>query len=197
MENDMPFTDAAAANSAIDTIDSMPAQPPSSEMGGESFLRFYLTSNLPCLLSVHQMAEVLTLSFGQVMPMFEMPAWVMGIYNWRGEVLWVVDLNHFLGLTPWYQQEGYGSKHIVVILQSSHQANNEVDSQAAVLGLVVNRVEDMVLCASESIRPLLDRQVSPEIQPFLRGCWQDPTGELKKGLNWVLEGTAILGAMPH
>ena len=173
---------------------------------GESFLRFYLLSDLSILLSVYQLAEILTLSLGQIVPMFEMPPWVMGVYNWRGEVLWIIDLNHFLGLTPWYQQPDYNSKHTVVVLKSYLQTNSSTATKEAVLGLVVNRVEDMVFCDPESIQPpsdplLFDRVAAmPEIQPFLRGYWQNFAGKSAEEsigeLNLVLEGAAIMRAMP-
>jgi positive phototaxis protein PixI len=199
------------ASVAIDSTPLPEAATASDESAsGESFLRFYLLANLPMLLSVYQLAEILTLSLSQIVPMFEMPPWVMGVHNWRGEVLWVIDLNHFLGLTPWYQQPDYSSQHTIVVLKAHPQTGSSVAQKEAVLGLVVNRVEDMVLCAPESIQPLSaqllpDRlKITPEIQPFLRGYWQDsikksaaesteePIGEM----NLVLEGAAILSTMP-
>ena len=219
----MAFNDAADnAASSDPAIDSTPLptganpandanqthQATHQATGGESFLRFYLLSNLPVLLSVNQLAEILTLSLGQIVPMFEMPDWVMGVYNWRGEVLWMIDLNHFLGLTPWYQQSDYSSKHTVVVLKSQSQTGDA--QKEAVLGLVVNRVEDMVFCPPESIQPLsepllsefLSNRIStvPEIQPFLRGYWHSSAGKSTEesigDLNLVLEGAAIMSAMP-
>ena len=206
--------DAAISN---DAIDSTPLLENAEEVknteelneataSGESFLRFYLLSDLSVLLSVHQLAEILTLSLGQIVPMFEMPPWVMGVHNWRGEVLWIIDLNHFLGLTPWYQQPDYNSKHTVVVLKSQAQTNSADAPKEAVLGLVVNRVEDMVSCDPESIQPLGDPLLAdrlaamPEIQPFLRGYWQNFAGKSAEEsiaeLNLVLEGAAIMSAMP-
>jgi positive phototaxis protein PixI len=215
----MAFNDAASSDPAIDSTPlptrANPAnavnqthQATHQETSGESFLRFYLLSNLPVLLSVHQLAEILTLSLGQIVPMFEMPAWVMGVYNWRGEVLWMIDLNHFLGLTPWYQQSDYSSKHTVVVLKSQSQGGDA--QKEAVLGLVVNRVEDMVFCPPESIQPLSEPLLSEflstriatvsEIQPFLRGYWHNSVGKSAEesigDLNLVLEGAAIMSAMP-
>jgi positive phototaxis protein PixI len=199
----------AANDIANDAIGSTPLLEEATA-SGESFLRFYLLSDLPVLLSVYQLAEILTLSLSQIAPMFEMPPWVIGVHNWRGEVLWMIDLNHFLGLTPWYQQPECSSKHTVVILKSHPQTNSSVVQKEAVLGLVVNRVEDMVLCPSDSIQPLSNQplpdrlEAMPEIQPFLRGYWRDSTEKSAEGsaeepvgeVNLVLEGAAILSTLP-
>ena len=214
-------SDAASSDPAIASTSLLVTSPPTEAnlandtnqthqaTGGESFLRFFLLSDLAVLLSVHQLAEILTLSLGQIVPMFEMPPWVMGVYNWRGEVLWVIDLNHFLGLTPWYQQPDYSSKHTVVVLKAAQSQTDGIAQKEAVLGLVVNRVEDMVLCAPESIQPLSEPLLSEllsdrianvlEIQPFLRGYWHNSVGKSAEesigALNLVLEGAAIMSVV--
>jgi len=59
---------------------------------GQQFLRFHLVPDTTALLPVRQMSEVLTVPIAQVVPIPHTPAWVMGVYNWRGEILWLVDL---------------------------------------------------------------------------------------------------------
>ena len=59
---------------------------------GEQFLRISLASNTLALLPVQYLSEVLTMPNGQIMPIPHMTPWVMGAYNWRGEILWMVDL---------------------------------------------------------------------------------------------------------
>jgi positive phototaxis protein PixI len=157
------------------------------------FLQLYLDADLPVLLPVQQLVEIMTISIEQIVPLFQMPAWVMGVYNWRGEVLWMVDLNHFLGLTPWYRQAHYASKHTIIVLRVGPQNRLAGDEKQAVLGLVVNRVETMVSCNPELIQTPSDQQNLPAtIQPFLQGCWQKSIAEV----HLILDGAAILQAMP-
>ncbi len=66
----------------------------------EQFLRFHLVPDTTLMLSITQLTEVLTIPVGQIIPIPHMPAWVMGVYNWRGEILWMVDLGQLVGLTP-------------------------------------------------------------------------------------------------
>lgn len=179
---------ATGAISAVDAVSPpVDADPPA----GQPFLRLYLTSKLPILLSVQQLMEILTIPNGQIVPMFQMPPWVMGVHNWRGEVLWMVDLNHFLGLTPWYQQTDHASKHTAIVIRSSRQTNWVTEE--AILGLVVNRVEDVVVCDPNTIHPPSDALPSvPGIKPFLQGYWQQSPDQRY----FILDSAALLQAMP-
>ena len=161
----------------------------------EQFLQLHLTSSLPVLLSVHQLVEILTVPIGQIVPLFQMPPWVMGVYNWRGEVLWMVDLNHFLGLSPWYKQAEYDSKHTVVVIRSV--SDQPIDEKEKRLGLVVHQIADMVFCPSHTIQDdnlqsiLEAANIPSSIQPFLhRYCQQtDPA-------SFVLDTETLMRAMP-
>ncbi|HEY9652883.1 MAG TPA: chemotaxis protein CheW, partial [Coleofasciculaceae cyanobacterium] len=82
-------------------VGSIPNGLSTSSSASEQFLRFHLLPNTTALLPIEQLTEVLTISRDQVVPIFHMPPWVMGVYNWRGEILWILDLGHLIGLTPW------------------------------------------------------------------------------------------------
>ena len=162
----------------------------------EQFLQLYLTANLPMLLSVHQLVEILTVPIGQIVPLFQMPPWIMGVYNWRGEVLWMVDLNHCLGLSPWYKETEYQSKHTVVVVRSL--ADKSTDEKDRRLGLVVHQIKDMVFCPSDRIQnsnlqSILEAANIPStVQPFLHQYWQSADGT-----SFILDAETILETMPN
>ena len=173
-------------NSLVPTINF------ASSSTSEQFLRFYLEPDTTALLPIDQLTEVLTIPIGQIVPIFNMPAWVMGVYNWRGEILWMVDLNHLVGLTPWYQQTTVASAHTAVVLhvRSNNPTSPNVRSQ--MIGLVVNRVEDIEWCNPDLIQSPPLSTVTTELVPFLRGYWLKPNGEMLV----VLDGEAIIAGMP-
>jgi positive phototaxis protein PixI len=168
--------------------------PVTSKAADEQFLRLHLVPDMTVLLPVRLLTEVLTIPVTQIVPMPHMPAWVMGIYNWRGDILWMVDLGHLCGLTPWYQKATSVSVHPAVVLQVG---NASTPSTARVkghtLGLVVSRVEDIEWCDPTRIQPLPSSTVLPELVPFLRGYWWKSNGEMLA----VLDGNAIIEAMPQ
>lgn len=165
---------------------------------GQQFLRFHLLPETTALLPLHQMTEVLTIPVHQIVPIPHMPAWIMGVYNWRGEILWIVDLGHLLGLSPLYQQTLNRSTYTAIVIHSAQQVGGKqrVSSQITgrkMLGLVVAQVEDMEWCAPNVIQSPLQSDVTPELVPFLRGYWMKSNGEMPI----VLDGGSILAGMPN
>ncbi|MEM9003680.1 MAG: chemotaxis protein CheW [Cyanobacteria bacterium P01_F01_bin.86] len=158
----------------------------------EQYLRLILGSDITALLPLRQLSEVLTIPLGQVIPMPHMPGWVMGIYNWRGEILWVVDLGHLCGFTPWHQQFTNSQTHTVVVLSIEGQTAKTPHIKKQTIGLIVNRVEDIEQCLPEMIYPSQPSSPTPELEPFLRGYWWTPDDDMLA----VLDGTAILEKMP-
>ncbi|HEY9600557.1 MAG TPA: CheW domain-containing protein [Allocoleopsis sp.] len=163
-----------------------------SSTASEQFLRFYLFPNTTVLLPIEQLTEVLTISRDQIVPIFHLPPWVMGVYNWRGEILWMVDLGHLVGLTPWHQQPIAGSSYTAVVLQARSNSATSTGSKNQMLGLIVNRVEDIEWCNPDLLQSPPASSVTPELAPFLRGYWLKPNGDMLL----LIDGQAILAGMP-
>jgi len=164
----------------------------------QQFLRFHLLPDTTAMLPVHQMTEVLTIPIAQIVPIPHMPAWVMGVYNWRGEILWIVDLGHLIGLYPLSQQANSRSTYTAIVIHSTQPASGR--QQAAsfkagtkMLGLLLNRVEDMEWCNPDSIQSPPLSAVTPELVPFLRGYWLKSNGEILV----VLDSNSIIAGMPQ
>lgn len=160
---------------------------------GDQFLRMYLEPDTPVLLPLPQLVEVLSIAIAQIVPIPHMPAWVMGAYNWRGEILWMVDLGHLCGLTPWYEQATHHSVHSAVVLRIQDDRASSTRARPQVLGLVVNRIEEVEWCDPSVIQQLPASMVRFELAPFLRGYWWKSNDDMLA----VLNGEAIIAAMPQ
>lgn len=158
----------------------------------EPFLRFYLEPDTTALLPLPQLAEVFNIPIGQIIPIAHMPAWIRGVYNWRGEILWIADLGHLVGLTPSYQQRSSTLSYTTIVLHSL--PNNATSSTAKnqLLGVIVNRLEDIEWCDLEQIESPPSSTVHPGLLPFLRGYWWKSDDDVLA----VLDGQAIMAAMP-
>lgn len=66
----------------------------------EQFLGFWLTQELQAVISTESIREVLSLDISNLVPLPDIAYMVMGMYNHRGDVLWVIDLPCLLGLKP-------------------------------------------------------------------------------------------------
>jgi positive phototaxis protein PixI len=139
-----------------------------SQRGGLQFLTFPLGEDTQAMLPISQLTEVLPLATGQVVPIPDMTAWVLGAYNWRGEILWIVDLGQFLGFAPLHHQTRSRSGYSVLISQSGSSR----------LGLAVSQVEDMHWCEPANIESPPTTAVTAELAPFLKGYTLSDRGEI-------------------
>ena len=158
----------------------------------EQFLRFHLEPDTKIMLPIEQVTEVLKIGVGKIVPIPQMPSWVMGVYNWRGEILWIVDLGHLIGLNSWYQQEINVTDHTAVVLSYKSQSDNSKKSQTS-LGLIMTSVEDIELCNPNLIQSPPASAITSALAPFLRGYWVKPDSQIIL----VLDGDAIINAMPQ
>lgn len=177
---------------------SQPSQLDSStqlidKTGERQFLRFNLHSRTQLMLPIGQITEVLKIQLGQIVPIPQMPAWVMGVYNWRGDILWMVDLGHLIGLQPWYQTESIHSHHTAIVLSPNKEKKANNTEANINIGLVITKVEDIEMCQVADIQLPANFSVEERITSFLEGYWLKPEGEMIM----LLDGKAIVAAMPN
>ena len=155
----------------------------------QQFLRFHLDPDVEVMLGLQQITEVLKIRVEQIVPIPQMPPWVMGVYNWRGDILWMLDLGHLIGLQPWYRQQiNRGDRNAVVLSpnRARLQAVNNIH-----LGLVVSQVEDLEECDSTAIQSNFG-STTENLTRFASGYWLKPEGQIIS----ILDGDAIADAMP-
>jgi positive phototaxis protein PixI len=174
---------------SLSASDLVPVSISSSQ---EQFVRIQLASGTAALLPSQEIAEVLIIPVGQIIPIPHMPTWVMGVYNWRGEILWTVDLGHLCGFTPWYRQASNISQHSVVVLQIRNHELYSTRPKSLALGLVVQRTDDIEWCDPNLIQVLPSAVVAPELGRFLRGYWWSSNNDMLA----VLNSKEIIEAMP-
>lgn len=154
------------------------------------YLKFKLYPHTEAMLPIEQITEVLKIKLVQIMPIPQMPGWVMGVYNWRGDILWMLDLGQLLGLDSWYRYQHDRSNHTAIVL-SPHR--KEKDNQPKIhLGLVVASVDDLETCELSAIQAGVNSVENSRLSSFLQGYWLKPSGEMIL----ALDGQAIAAAMP-
>ena len=158
----------------------------------EPFLRFYLEPDTTALLPLLQLAEVFNIPISQIVPIAHMQPWIRGVYNWRGEILWIADLGHLVGLTPSYQQASSTLTYTTVVLQSLSNQATSTTGKNQLLGVIVNRLEDIEWCNLDQIQSPPSSTVAQGLVPFLRGYWWKSDDDVLA----VLDGEAIMAAMP-
>jgi positive phototaxis protein PixI len=155
----------------------------------QQFLRFQLQSNLMALIEIELVTELVNILVDRVVPMPHLPPAVMGVYNWRGEILWITDLAMLLGATASPQR--YRSLLPTIIFTSDPNSENR---ESKTIGLVVDEIAEIEWCDLDLIQSPVPARIHPELAKWSRGLWVSPTGE-----NFlVLDGRSIFaGANLH
>jgi positive phototaxis protein PixI len=144
--------------------------------GANRFLTVHVARQKMAMLPTHNLIEVLTLPPDFVVAIPDTPDCVMGVCNWRGEVLWLLDGGHLLTDTPSFEEADYQTKFSVIVLQQGMRS----------LGVVVDRVGNMLWCHENEIQAD-DAEALPQM---VLGHWQAEKGEKI----YVFDAEAILDA---
>lgn len=125
---------------------------------GQRFLRFHLGEEDTALLSVNVVKEVLSVSGEKMLPVPDVEASVLGIHNWRGEMLWVIDLNSLLGFSPLWELENIGASINIIVLQLEHEE----------IGIAVRQVETIEQHDWQKLQPP-EGLFPPHILSYVQG----------------------------
>jgi positive phototaxis protein PixI len=124
----------------------------------KKFLTFSLGSEDNAVIPLTNIAEVLQVSLSEVCVVPQMQSCVMGIYNWRGEMLWLIDLEKMLGYSS-FSSNQIVSKMMAIVVQCEGKS----------LGLLVRQLTDIESLDSAEMKPINEELFSPDINQFLEG----------------------------
>ncbi|MEC4886707.1 MAG: chemotaxis protein CheW [Scytonema sp. PMC 1070.18] len=125
----------------------------------EKFLSFNLGEKDTAVISLQNIIEVFQISLAEICAVPQIPSYVLGIYNWRGEMLWFVDLEEMLGYAPLSQDTNLFSKLMAIVLQSEGKS----------LGLLVRHIMDIEMLDKTQMKYPDTQLFSSEMFPFLQG----------------------------
>jgi positive phototaxis protein PixI len=125
----------------------------------QKFLSFNLGTRDQAVISIENITEVLRISLTEICVVPQMPNCVLGIYSWRGEMLWLVDLEEMLGYPPLLQGSNLLTKMMVIVLEH----------EGKYLGLMVRQLTDIEWLDTQEIKTAASDLFYPEMLPFLQG----------------------------
>ncbi|TAE60873.1 MAG: purine-binding chemotaxis protein CheW [Nostocales cyanobacterium] len=125
----------------------------------QKFLSFNLGVGDQGVISLEHIIEVLQVSLSEICVVPQMPNCVLGIYSWRGEMLWLVDLEEMLGYPPVLQSTNLITKMMVIVLENEGKH----------LGLMVRQLTDIELLDQQQMKKPSQDVFYPAMTPFLQG----------------------------
>ncbi|MEH2420641.1 MAG: chemotaxis protein CheW [Nostoc sp.] len=134
----------------------------------EKFLSFNLGVSDTAVISLQHITEVLQVSLPEICGVPQMPSSVLGIYNWRGEMLWLVDLEAMLGYPLMLQESNLLSKMMAIVLEN----------EGKYLGLLVRQLLDIEWLDIKQMKVPTAELFYPKISPFLQGYFLNDSEEM-------------------
>jgi twitching motility protein PilI len=144
---------------------------------GELCLRFNVPSGKEFALPASGIREVMSVSIDRITPIPNASPFLLGTFNWRGQVIWVGDLGQFLG------------DRVLVNADQNEIAVLIAEDGESVMGLAVDTVANTEWL---DVNPTTtDLSALPEaIRPFIKGVYKI-AGETSTELR-LLDRVAIL-----
>ena len=155
----------AASNAATVAFDATATHSPQVV---QKFLQFLLRQGDRALIPVEAISEIITIRVPEVLPVPQMRDCVLGVYNWRGEMLWIVDLGEALGFPSLFGGKRPPATAITIAIEQGEQT----------IGFVVPQVLDLELYnLHQQQEP--DPQLFPaSLLPFLSGYFIDENNDI-------------------
>lgn len=133
----------------------------------QKFLQFQLSSSDWALLEAQVVTEIITVTHSEILPVPQMNYCVMGVYSWRSEMLWIIDLADLLGYKSLVNlkniDQTQGDTLIVMVAQFEGQS----------LGLVVSKVHNIIQQDLQELCPPSPELFNNQTIPFLQGYFND------------------------
>lgn len=122
-------------------------------------LRFPLGAQDSVVVPLEQITEILQLKIADILPVPEVSASILGVCNWRGEMLWVIDLCNFVGYPSPFQSDPMPADLMVMVVQVNHRS----------IGIGVQQVNDVELHDLQDLQPIITDLFPPELLPLVIG----------------------------
>lgn len=159
--------------------DCEPRQPlaTADEETAVRFLRFSFSLADTALLPLMSIRQVVRVQAQNILPVPAMPASVVGIYNFRGEMLWLVDLGLQIGVQG--VTTGGDRRSSQPSSQPTHQSGQArqlpgrmaivIQAQGQSIGLLVPDVVDIESHHPKQLQPPAIDLFPPGLLPFMQG----------------------------
>ena len=123
---------------------------------GKPYLRLQLGPKIPALVPLQDAQEVLILPVARLTPIPNVSDEILGVFNRRSRIFWIIDLAQILGLTPLAQKQQEYNVILVKVEQNP-------------LGLAVDKIQGVMRLTTSQIQPLMGK-IDLHLAPYLKGC---------------------------
>ncbi len=121
----------------------------------KQFVEFQLGKGELALLPAKQIIEIKRLKVEEIVPVPQLPSFILGVCQWRGNTLWLIDLGELIRLSPLT----WSNINYILVLFVEEKT----------IGLVVPKVRAINYYDTEELLEPSEAFFTPELIPYLEG----------------------------
>ena len=134
---------------------------------GERFLQFSLQSGINGLIPLSDLQGTIEVALQDILPVPQVAEFWLGIVNWQGEAIWIIDLAGLLGANHWCRQDPVTISGMAILM--------EVEQHT--IGLLVEEVKSIETYQPQLCLPVAEVNCSERLRSLLKGYFLDEHGE--------------------
>ena len=129
----------------------------------QRFLRFPLNSQVDCLLSLAELKGVINVNLTKILPVPEVEEYWLGVINWRGEAVWILDLAKLLNTKKWCEDNIIPKSAVAILIGNFERT----------IGMLVKEPNTIEYYDINELLPISSATREVEIGSFLQGYFLD------------------------
>ncbi|BAY27671.1 putative CheW protein [Calothrix sp. NIES-2100] len=132
----------------------------------QRFLRFPLNGKVNGLLPLADLRGVIHVPLTEILPVPQVAECLLGIMNWRGEAIWILDVAGLLGAIHWCRRESVRKSGMAMLVQVQNQT----------VGLLVEQVHTIEVYNPQERFAISASMLPARLGSFLQGYFIDSQG---------------------
>ncbi|MDY7003863.1 MAG: chemotaxis protein CheW [Cyanobacteriota bacterium] len=133
----------------------------------KQYLCIEIDRTLQTILSTDDLDEVITLDYRKILQIPGMPTIVVGVFQWHGEIMWLIDIAYLMGFNP-LLSTGYNQEKIRVV---------KVKYKDNYLGILVQKVGNLINVETKNITLLKQKKINTRVAKFIKGTCTNSAGK--------------------
>lgn len=155
---------------------------PATERSWRQFLRFSLAVGITFVVEIDRVAELANIPCDRVVPIPHLPPAVTGVYNWRGEILWIVDLAVLLDIAVPLSSQRTLLPLVIIGDEAKNPQSRKTsafDGQSTLtIGAIVSEIAEIEWIDPARILSPLPESLSSNLSSWVRGWVEASAGEI-------------------
>lgn len=147
--------------------------PQLSQQQGERFLQFSLKKDINGLIPLNKLQGTIEIALTDILPVPQIAQYWLGITNWKGEAIWILDLAQLLGAPNWCQQKSIATSGMAMLTTIEDRT----------IGLLVKEIAGIKTYDPQSCLPIAEVNTTAKMQSLFDGYFLNSSNEPSMLLN--------------